>query len=718
VKPTDEWRASRLHQLGVMLICAKVALIPVIFDYSLDVPFTVAKTLLSHSLGYALSGVMAGLLLRFGRSFVVWSPLHIPVLAFLAANIAATAFAADQPLALYGTHVRMLGLGTIADWVVLYFAVVFLVRTRTAATAVTACALCASIVVLAYELVQLLGRDPFSWNMDVVARPISTVGQATSLAQYLTVLAIGAAGIALVVQDSPRIVRVMLLALSAVLMVGAAATGTRSAILGIGAGAAIVVLATWLRSSSARARVLGLVAVVVASAALAILFLVSPVGARFAAVVSPQLGDNNDDLLARLEPATETRGALYQIAAALVRDRPILGYGPDNFVVGVAKFRTASEPPEIRQSLATSAHSWVGYAATSGGLIGLAAFVGIAALALGLAFRADVHSFALVGAAMLLSFLGTGLTTINEISTDWLFWGAAATIAGVTARPRKASMERPKSKPKRSPRVPRPKRPGSSWDARRVLAILCATIGLALCFTAFNAWEASRSNRASQQARLQGRVAEGIDRGLHATRLDPGRPQYWHTLGLAYISASRWADASVALDRATKLAPYDVRNAGDLARVHLLMASAGDRNAEKRAVELANDVVRVDPNNPLANLTRAVVMQFTGNLPEAAQSVSRAVALDPDSANANLHVSATQIYVDSGRATDAVLVARRGLRVLGGTPASVPLRYELARALVANRQPSEALAELDSALAIQPGYAPAQRLRSEILGSL
>src|SRR5439155_7060076 len=113
---------------------------------------------LSHGLAYGLAGVMIGLLIRFGRSLFVWSSLHVPDLLFLLANIAATLFAADPVLAMYGAHVRMLGLGTIADWVVLYFAAILLVRTRAEATAVIACALAASLVVLAYEVVQLLGR--------------------------------------------------------------------------------------------------------------------------------------------------------------------------------------------------------------------------------------------------------------------------------------------------------------------------------------------------------------------------------------------------------------------------------------------------------------------------------------------------------------------------------------------------------------------------------
>lgn len=697
-------------------MCAKVTLLPVVFDYSLDVPFTVAKTLLSHGLTYALAAVMVGLFICFGRSFIVWSPLHVPVLAFLVANMAAAVFAADSVLAVYGAHVRMLGFGTIADWVVLYFAVVLLVRTRTDAIAVIGCAVSASLVVLAYELVQLLGWDPFTWNMDVVTRPISTIGQATSLAQYLSILAVGAAGLALLVHQLHPSVRVLLLALASLLLAGGAATGTRSAVLGISVGGGFLVLATWLRYPSTRARALSLAGAVVTSAALGALLLLSPLGARFADVVGPHPGDGEDSLLARLEPATETRAALYRIAVAMVRDRPLLGYGPDNFAVGVARFRTENEPFEVRQSLATSAHSWVAYVATSSGLIGLTAFVAVAAVALGLAFRGGFRPLALVAAAMLVAFLGTGLTTINEISTDWLFWAAAGTIAAATARPVSLSSDEPKAR--HSSRKAARRKGGGSSDPRRAAAVMCAALGLALSFTALDAWEASRSTRSSQQARLQGRAAEAIDRGLLATRLDPGRAEYWHALGLAYVSAARWADASVALDRASKLAPYDVRNISDHARAQLLLAGGSDGSARAKAIELSEAAVRADPNNPRAHLTRAVVMQVAGDLPEALRSVERALLLDPQSINAALYVTAAQIYLDSARPSDAVRISRTGVTLLGSTLASVPLRYELARALVASNQPSDALAELDAALSINPGYAPAQRLRTELRAAL
>src|SRR5204863_7308289 len=103
--------------------------------------------LLSQDFAYVLAGVVLGVFVRYGRKVFVWSWLHVPVLAFLAANIAASVFAVDPLLALYGAHTRMIGLGTIADGVLLYFAIALLVRSGTDLRALAVSFLAGSAVV-------------------------------------------------------------------------------------------------------------------------------------------------------------------------------------------------------------------------------------------------------------------------------------------------------------------------------------------------------------------------------------------------------------------------------------------------------------------------------------------------------------------------------------------------------------------------------------------
>jgi O-antigen ligase/tetratricopeptide (TPR) repeat protein len=707
----DGYARSRLRHFGVAVLCAKLALVPLIFDFSLDMPFAVSKAMVSHGLAYMLAAVMVGLFIQFGQQALRWSLIHVPALLFLAVNALAAIFAVDRELAFYGTHARMLGLGSIADCVVLYLAIVMLIRSRVEVIMATTSALGAAVVVLGYEAVQLLRMDPLRWSIDGSTRPFSTLGQATSLAQYLASLSIAAVACGLFADRMRLAVRVLIVVYAGVLVIGSLATGTRSALIGIAAGLAVMLLFVWLQHPNRRVRAISALGGIGAAAVLGGLVLFTPIGARLGATFvegSPVEGE--DDVLDRLEPSAAGRLTLYGIGLQMVGERPILGYGPDNFTVGVPRYRPELAPVHVRQSLPTSAHSWVVQVAATSGLTGLVCFLAIVAVALGIAVRRGFQPATIAAGATLSAFLGTGLTTVNELGTDWIFWASVGTIAAATANDGGAT--RTSQRPRREGRH------RESDTLRRIAPAVIVTGSLLLAATGWGALEASRAARASQEARLLGRTQSGIDLGLSATRSDAERATYWHTLGLAFIAARRWQEASDAFDRARRLAPYDVRYIADLVQAQLLLVNAGDGRARTRALQHADEAVAVDPNNPRSHLTRAVAMQVTGNLPEALRSVDRALALDPGSTNARLYITAAQIKLAASGPADAIGLAREGLLVLGSSRESVLLRIELARALVAIAKPAEALAELDIALSIHPENVAAQRLKAEITAAL
>ena len=707
-------RSETLRALGVALICAKVALVPLVLDHSLDMPFVVPKAMLSHGLAYVLAGVLAGLLIAHGRAFLVWSWIHVPVLAFVIANSAAAMFAIDHSLALYGTHARMLGLGSILDLVVLYFGIVMLIRSRKEAVAVVLAALTASFVVLTYELIQLMRLDPFRWSVDSADRPFSTLGQATTLAEYLTVLAVGVCAFAFFAHRIPNGLRLLALAYSGALLAGAMATGTRSALIGLGLGGSVLVLVVCLIHPSRRARALTFVGAMFGTLVLIGVVMISPLAARLATTIDSPVGEDvGDEFVSQLAPSAAARVAFYEIGFEILRERPLLGYGPDNFIVGVPRYRPEPGPWYVRQSLASSPHSWAVHVATSSGVIGLACFLGAALLAFGITLKRRFHPVSAASLAMMSTFLGTGLTTVNELGTDWLFWFPLGAVAAANASHRAQFHEHPA--------VPATKyrdRRRENSRSRRVAAVLPAVIAIFVAVTGFTSLDASRSAQASHNARLAGNSSRAIDFGLRATRSDPGRAQYWHKLGLAYVASASWHNAIMAFTRASALAPYDVSYIGDLARVHILLLESGDSTARARALELGEQAVRLDPKNPRAHHTRAVVMQVTGNFPEAARSIERALALDPGSTNEALYLTATQVMFSSGRMPEAIRVAREGLAVLGHARRSLGIIVELARALWATGQAAEALSELDLALAIQPNDPAALRLRAEIRATI
>jgi len=703
---------SKLRLFGVALICAKVAVVPLVFDAASDVPFAPSKALLSHALSYAIAGVILGLFISFGRSFLVWSPIHVPVLMFLAVNAVSTAAAANVGIALYGTHGRMLGLTTLADWIVFYFGVALLLRTRSDIVWVVGATLGASVVVLSYEAVQLAGKDPFSWNMDGTLRPFSTIGQPTSLGEYLTVLAIGVASAGLLIDRLTGRLRVAMLLFGALLLAAAAATGTRSAVFGALAGAAALVVLVWVQHPDRRTRLLAAAGATLSVAAIGLLIVLTPLGARFSATIVPPRGDDaSDEPLGRLDLSSDTRLVLYTMSLEMVRDRPALGYGPDNFVVAFPTYRPESAPYALRQSLTTSGHSWIAQVATTSGLLGLAVFIAIGATAGIAVLRCGFCPVALVAAAMLAAFLGTALTTIAAVGTDWLFWFSAGAVVASTGRPNYPVSAAPVG---RSAKRSRPTDESTSSEIRRVTAWACALVGLLLGLTVNNALAASHSIKSAEVSRLHGAPAQAVTAALDATRFDPGRAEYWHGLGLAYAGGSRFRESAAAFGRAVQLAPYDATYIGDLATAMIMLDRAGEPGAGDRALALGEQVVHVDPNNPRANLTRAVIMQVTRNLPEATRSVERALALDPQSDNPRLYLAATQIYHASGRTEDAINIAHIGIGSVWPPQSSVELRVELARALITAGRPTEALAELDAALDILPNQQSIVQLRDQV----
>jgi O-antigen ligase/tetratricopeptide (TPR) repeat protein len=698
--------SSTARLIGVTVICAKVSLVPVIFDPSLDMPFVVSKAAVSHALACVLIAVLITMLLLHGRAMFKWSPLYIPVGAFVGVNVLSALVAVDTTIATYGTHARMLGLVSTLDFAALFVGLIVLVTTRALAVIVGSSLVVASLPVLVYEVIQMSGRDPVSWSTSSVDRPFSTLGQATALAQYLSVLALGMVTVALRVAWLLPWQRIICFSYAGLLLAGAVGTGTRSALLGLVAGAGFLGIVTWLSLRGRRAR--GVFAAVSLGVAVAAVggVLLTPLGARLLSTVEQQ-PTQTDDAATVLEPSAAGRLVLYGIAVDMVRERPALGYGPDSFMVGVPRYRPMAAPIPFRDGVPSSAHSWVAHVATSSGLIGLACFIAIALVAVVLTLRNLSSSPAVIGSVMLAGFLGTGLTTVNELGTEWLFWLSTGSIAAGTLQAH--AVERGSAI--------RHRRDNPSRALQLASAALIGSAVL-LAVAATSAWGASRAAHASTESRLAGRRADAVDSALRSTNLDPARADYWRTLGLAFASVNQWTEATNAFDRASSAAPYDPRYLRDLANAHLALASTGQSASRNRARELGDLVVHVDPNSPRASLTRAVVRQFLGEYPQALDSVEQALVLDPNSVNRELYIVAAQVMILSGRPVDAIDVSRRGLLVFGPTRTSVAIRVELARALIAAARPRDALEVLDIALVIEPSNATAETLRQSVRGGL
>ena len=677
---------SRVRLAGVALICARVALVPLVFDSGVEMPFVVPKALLGHALAYALAAVLIALFIRFGQAVIVRSRLHLPVLAYLAVAVLATIFAENRYLSVFGTHERMIGLATILDWAVLYFAIVCLVRSRSDAIAVGASVFGASLVMLGYEVVQVTGNDPWKWSIEGVDRAFSGTGQPNSLGQYASTLAVGAFASGVLLPRLQRVARAAMLALAGALIWGAAATDSRAPIVGLGAAAFLLVATIWWTRRGTNGGRLAALAGVVAVGVLAALFVLTPIGARMAFTLQAT-GDEN--IFARVDESTAGRLALYGIGIGEVLERPLLGYGPDNFVAGIPRYRQDPAPFAIRQSMASSAHSWIVQTAATMGLLGLFALLGVFLTAAYLVIRSGFAPVPLIAAAALTAQLGTGATTIDDLSTGWITWFLLGVIGASTASPMLAAAAAPASRKGRR----RATAAARESPLRVGAAALVLAVGGVLMLTPLSAYSAAHSSSLSTASRLSGRTADAVRFGLSATADDPSRGPYWHALALAYVSAGRLADAADAFDRANTLSPYTALYPNDLIQIDLVLAQNGDAKAKVRGIELADAVAKRDPNNPRSHLSRAQAQFVAGNVSESAVAIRRALALDPDSKNVDLYRTATQILGAAGRYQEAVDVARRGIAVLGPTQTLKDLRDALDRALAALGQPPDPRAD-------------------------
>jgi tetratricopeptide (TPR) repeat protein/O-antigen ligase len=700
---------TRVRSAGLVSLWAFVFLVPLVVDPAADWSFTIPKALLTHALAFVLAGAVIAQFARYGRAAIAGSWLSVPVVVFLLVNTLATVFAADRYIALFGTHARMLGLATIASWTVAYIAVLAFVRTSRDVVAVVGAALGGGVVMLCYEALQLLRLDPFNWTLDAAVRPISTNGQATSLGSYLMVLAVASLAMALVTDGLGRRGRAVLVIASALFAIGSALTGTRSSLLGLGSGLAVLVGLMSLKSVDRTRRLVSVATAGVGVLALIVLIVFTPLGARLFQT-APVSGDSEEAAVARLDTATlDVRAVLYGVALDAVRERPLLGFGPDNFVVAMARFRPDTGPNEARFAYATSAHGWIGQTAVGSGLLGLASFVAIIVLAGVATLRAPLSAWTTIPAVAIASHLGTGITTVSDIASDWLVWMCAGVIAvatsGAVGNPRAAAADgrKPRAARKRSMR-------GVQWRDWALIGV-----GVAFAISAVSALAASRAAETSRDQRLAGMVDPSIRSALEATSKDAGRAEYWRLLGLAYVSGQRWRDAAVAFDHAIASAPWDARNISDQLQVQLVLTQLGDAAARARARELSDAVVRADPNFPDAQIARATALQFLGDYPAALAAIQRAMTLLPGSPNERWHLLAAQLYAAVGRPADAAAAAESGIAIVGPT---VALRMELARALFASGRAQEALTQVDAVLAVDPNNAVARQLRAEIESAL
>ena len=177
-----------------------------------------------------------------------------------------------------------------------------------------------------------------------------------------------------------------------------------------------------------------------------------------------------------------------------------------------------------------------------------------------------------------------------------------------------------------------------------------------------------------------------------AVRRDPTLLDAWRDLGLALVKLERWTDAADAFAEFAHRQPDSI----EAAYLHALglynTGKAGE--AEREALR----GLRLNPGAPAVQTLLGIILASRGNANvEAADSLSQAVALDPNSFDANFYLGRVQYVMKDF--TSAVKSLKTATQL---QPRHSEARFFLGTALEAAGQPDEAIKEYEHLIASDP----------------
>jgi len=668
------------REIALALACVEIAIFVLVLDPSVRDVFDLPKATFTHALAWVLLGVLVVVALVDGVRVPV-SPLFLAFYAMLATELLTTASATNQYVAVFGEVGRYLGLTTHA--VLALVAITIALATdyprRAAWLAWTVAGI--AVAASAYAIAQALGADPITWvDLDSKARPFATLGNPDFYGQFLSVVVIASAAALVFVGAALGRLRWAVAALgaeSAVLMVIVA---TRGSVIGVIAGL-LVIGVLWLRRTGASRRALSRLAGAGAAlvVALAVVVFATPLGGRLFALAD--------------SPEVSGRILIYQAAARIFADHPVLGAGFENFAVVYPQYEEAEGLKNNRTQ--TSAHSWLFHTAATTGIVGL---VSLAALLIAFAVHAwrrarDADAAALLTAtAAIAAYYGSGLVLPGAQSIQWIPWACVGIALASDLRTARVIA-----------RTPTFRLAG--------LARLVIVVGLAgAAFLQLTSLNANRSAKVAETSLRAETAPRAVTAARLATTTDPGRAIYWNDLGRALELVDDQAAARSAYLEATARSPYTAAFWWNLGRMHLYFAERGDGTAKNAAYETMRRAIAAAPQNPDTFDQFARIQLALEDLAGALESSQKAIALYPG------EPKYYTVAGDAARRQGDVAKSLQFLRQGVANTDSNDLRLTFARRLIEASQFAEARAVLQEALRQDPANAAAADLLKQIEG--
>lgn len=308
---------------------------------------------------------------RGGR--VRWSWWLVPLGALAGWTGLATAFSTSPATSLLGMHGRLEGLLATLTYVVLAFVAMQVFSSSADLVPLMRGVIASGLVVTGYAVLQVFHLDPFYYfptDEFTAGRVFSTFGNPVFLGGYL-VLLIPVAVMAALSEES-RAWGLLAWATTALSMGALLGTATRTAWVAVLVEVLVLVVVAWRKRLRPSAEAIGVLALGVC---LALVMVVRGLSSQ-----NPVL-----NVLARVgtlfsggDGSSTERLIIARTALRAVAERPVLGYGPDRFVVAFHMLRPAEHVRLFPTNLVDNAHSIpLQIAATAGVVAALAWLVSI-----------------------------------------------------------------------------------------------------------------------------------------------------------------------------------------------------------------------------------------------------------------------------------------------------------------------------------------------------
>lgn len=658
----DDPRMKVPERIVYYCSAALMGLVPVIFYPGLIDAFNLPKAVAIRLL-LALGAFAVGAAAITRRSLSIdRGILWLPGISYLAVTAASCVFSINPFHSLWGQH--MFHIDGMIDTVgfFAFFALCAGFLPYRGLQMMPRMIVAGSIPVILYGFAQAASNDPVGWQSSSASRIWSTFGNPNFLAGYLVLTVPIAIGYWYTEKSVNR------------LIAGAAACGglaclmltsSRAGIVGIIAAAAVFSLLA-LRGRG-RILVLGIIGIVTA-------------GILSAAVIMRGQGSGDIEPIAKsgaplqrlsegIDPADQSITARRRYAATawhMVRQRPLLGYGPDTYTLLWRRSMRAEDAAATGNRLANPgyAHSeFLNILATMGVLGGMAylAFWGGLLLAGRGAVRATMphdEGYAVVLAAVTAGC--AGLLAANQFSfhspaTALAVWGCAAILVRGRQLDRAGNINF-----------------GSVSSLLIALTLFAGAVLLAVQASA--AWRAEAHFPKGLQYEAKGLLGPAIDEYRMAVTINPMEQTYYQNLAKAYLTRAEKENSGTE-------SVSDISKAVDIYRRHLTLV----------------------PQDALSWNGLGIALLQAGKPADAQAAFLRALEEAPSFLEP--HINLGTIAFDSGRAAEAFAWYEKALRI---EPREPLIFFNMGNMHAQQGDMERALKCWYDALDVDPSYSPAQ----------